>query len=141
MVTRRLMSARELLRSQLSAKVLVIEDEPIVAMSIAHVMTRMGHEICGIAHNRQEALARMRESRPDLILADVRLGNGDNGITTVREITDRRAIPVIFITGYAHELLAEERLRPTLVIGKPFVPRTLEIAVRRALGSATAGSA
>jgi CheY-like chemotaxis protein/DNA-directed RNA polymerase specialized sigma24 family protein len=130
-IGRRLLAARERLRRALSFKVLVIEDEPIIAMSIAHILARMGHEVCGVAHSRRQALARDQESRPTLILADVRLRDGDNGIATVREITQRRPVPVIFVTGHAYDLVAAKQLQPALVVGKPFSPQTLEAAVRR----------
>ncbi len=120
------------MRRALSLRVLVIEDEPVVAMSIAHILTHMGHEVCGIAHTQREAVARARASMPGLILADVRLRDGDNGIATVRAIRRHQAIPVIFVTGHANDLVAQD-LRPALVVGKPFAPRTLEAAVRRVL--------
>jgi DNA-directed RNA polymerase specialized sigma24 family protein len=132
-VARRVLAARERMRRALSRKVLVIEDEPMMAMSIAHILTRMGHEVCGVAHTRRQALARVRETRPTLILADVRLRDGDNGIATVREIVREVSAPVIFVTGHAHDLVAEQQLRPTVVVGKPFAPHTLEAAVRRVL--------
>jgi CheY-like chemotaxis protein len=138
-IARRVLAARERLRRALSRKVLVIEDEPVMAMSIAHIVTRMGHEVCGVAHTRREALARVRETRPGLILADVRLRDGDNGIATVREIVRQVSAPVIFITGHAQDLIAEQQLRPTLVVGKPFAPHTLEAAVRRVLENEISG--
>jgi CheY-like chemotaxis protein len=129
----RLLAARETLRRHLAARVLVIEDEPIVALSIARIISRMGHSVCGVAHDRREALERVREGKPTLILADVRLRGGDDGIRTVEEIIGRTPMPVIFITGYAHDLIQNQRMRPTLVIGKPFMPQTLEVAVQRVL--------
>jgi CheY-like chemotaxis protein len=137
-VGRLVLAAREALRRLLSLRVLVIEDEPVVAMSIAHILTHMGHEVCGIAHTQREALARARASMPNLILADVRLRDGDNGIAAVRAITRHQAIPVIFLTGHATDLIAQD-LRPALVVGKPFAPRTLEAAVRRVLARQSAG--
>jgi CheY-like chemotaxis protein len=92
-----------------------------------------------VAHTRREALARVRETRPGLILADVRLRDGDNGIATVREIVRQVSAPVIFITGHAQDLIAEQQLRPTLVVGKPFAPHTLEAAVRRVLENEISG--
>jgi CheY-like chemotaxis protein/DNA-directed RNA polymerase specialized sigma24 family protein len=133
-VARRVLAARERLHRALALRVLVIEDEPMMAMNIAHIMRHMGHEVCGVAQTRREALARVRESQPNLILADVRLRDGDSGIATVREIVRQRSVPVIFITGHAHELLGEQPVRPAMVVGKPFAPRTLEAAVRRVLG-------
>ena len=124
---------RECLRRRLSARVLVIEDEPIVAMSIAGIVSRMGHSVCGVAQSRSEAFERARDGRPTLILADVRLRGGDDGIRTVEEIVGRTPMPVIFITGHAQDLIQQLRMRPTLVIGKPFMPQTLEVAVRRVL--------
>ena len=126
------LAARESLRRALSLRVLVIEDEPVVAMSIAHILSHMGHEVCGIAHTQRDAVARARASMPGLILADVRLRDGDNGIATVRAIRRHQPVPVIFVTGHANDLVAQD-LRPALVVGKPFTPRTLEAAVRRVL--------
>jgi CheY-like chemotaxis protein/DNA-directed RNA polymerase specialized sigma24 family protein len=131
-VLRRVLAARERLRRTLSHRVLVIEDEPMMAMNIVTIMTHMGHEVCGVARTRREALTRVRETQPTLILADVRLHDGDNGIATVREIVRQHAVPVIFVTGHAHDLVAQQ-FRPTVVVGKPFAPRTLEAAVRRVL--------
>jgi DNA-directed RNA polymerase specialized sigma24 family protein len=140
LVAQRALAARERLRRALSRKVLVIEDDALMAMSIAHIVQHMGHEVCGVAHSRRHALAQVHASQPTLILADVRLRDGDTGIATVREIVRRRPVPVIFITGHAQDVIREQQLRPTLVIGKPFAPHTLEAAVRRVLGSAPAGA-
>jgi CheY-like chemotaxis protein len=133
-IARRALAARERMRRALSRRVLVIEDEPMMAMSIAHILTRMGHEVCSVAHTRREALARVRDTRPNLILAD-----GDNGLATVREIVREVGAPLIVITGHAHELVAEPQLGPTVVVGKPFAPHTLEAAVRRVLDDEISG--
>src|SRR4051812_8379907 len=73
LVARRVLAAREHLRAAVSLKVLVIEDDALIAMSISQIVTHMGHEVCGVAQTTREALARDRTSRPDLIVADVRL--------------------------------------------------------------------
>lgn len=133
---RRLLAARESLRRAVALRALVIEDEPLVALGIAQILARMGHEVCGVAGSRREALWRDRESLPGLILADVRLRDGDDGIRIVREIVARRPVPVVFITGHAPALIAADDLSPAVVIGKPFAPRTLEVAVRHAIAAA-----
>lgn len=138
-IAQRVLAAREALRRALSLRVLVIEDEPMTAMSIAQMMTHMGHAVCGIAQTQREAVARAQASTPSLILADVRLRDGDSGIATVRAITRRQAIPVIFITGHASDLVSQD-LRPALVVGKPFAPHTLEAAVRRVLARLNAAT-
>jgi CheY-like chemotaxis protein/DNA-directed RNA polymerase specialized sigma24 family protein len=132
LVARRVLAAREHLRESVSLKVLVIEDDVLIAMSISQIVTHMGHDICGVAQTTREALARDRTSRPDLIVADVWLRDGDSGVVTVQEIRRRREVPVIFVTGHAKELVAERQLRHTVVIAKPFAAHTLEVALRRA---------
>jgi DNA-directed RNA polymerase specialized sigma24 family protein/CheY-like chemotaxis protein len=140
-VAQLVLAAHERLRGDLSLKVLVIEDQGILAMGIAQTIIQMGHQLCGIAHTRREALARARETEPDLILADVRLRDGDDGITTVLDIVKHRPVPVIFLTGHVHDLIKVPELHPTLVVGKPLVPLTIEAAVRRVLVHRLAGYA
>jgi CheY-like chemotaxis protein/DNA-directed RNA polymerase specialized sigma24 family protein len=135
LVARRVLAARDRLEHTLCSRILIIEDEPLMAMSIAQILTHMGHAVCGVAHARHQALALARDSRPALILADVWLHGGDDGIAIVREIVRSRPVPVIFVTGDVRCLVAERQLGQALVIGKPFAPHTLEAAVRGALGS------
>jgi CheY-like chemotaxis protein len=71
--------------------------------------------------------------QPDLILADVNLGEGGSGIDAVTEILRSFDIPVIFVTAYPERLLTGERPEPTYIITKPFLPETVQAIIGQAL--------
>src|SRR3546814_6910642 len=105
-----------------SKGVLIIEDEPLIAMDIARLVGEMGHLVCGSAAGRDEAIRLARETHPQLVLADIQLKGGDSGILTVQEILRSIDVPVIFVTGFPERLLTGERLEPAFVLSKPFKP-------------------
>lgn len=118
---------------QLTSRVLIIEDEPIIALHLESLMREMRHEVVGIATTRDEAVGLAFAKRPGLVLADVRLADGSSGIDAVSEILRSFDVPVIFITAYPVRLLTGERLEPTFLITKPFKPETVKTAVAQAL--------
>jgi len=105
---------------QISARVLVIEDEPLIGLDLETIVTEIGHEVVGIAPTRTEAVRLARQSRPGLVLADVQLADGSSGIDAVNDILTDLNVPVIFITAYPERLLTGERAEPTFLITKPF---------------------
>jgi CheY-like chemotaxis protein len=121
------------LRRQTLARVLIIEDEPIIAMDIEAVVQDLGHTVVGIADTRDRAVAMAKAERPDIVLADIQLADGSSGIDAVRDILGEFATPVIFITAYPERLLTGVRPEPTYLITKPFQPRTVEAAMGQAL--------
>ncbi|MGE5147500.1 MAG: response regulator [Candidatus Eiseniibacteriota bacterium] len=127
--------AQEDIRRQAPANVLIIEDEKIIALDIASIVEEMGHTVCGVAEREQEALAMARRSKPQLILADIQLKDGDSGIVAVQEILRSTDIPVIFITGFPEYLLTGRTVEPVFVITKPFKSETLKAAIAQALSS------
>ena len=126
-------AAQEEMQRQTAASVLIIEDEQLIAMDLARIVEEMGHRLCGTAARQQEAIEIAERTRPGLVLADIQLQNGDNGIQTVREILRRIDAPVIFVTGFPERLLTGEALEPAFVITKPFNPQTLKTAIAQAL--------
>ena len=126
-------AAQEEMQRQTAASVLIIEDEQLIAMDLARIVEEMGHRLCGTAARQQEAIEIAERTRPGLVLADIQLQNGDNGIQTVREILRRIDVPVIFVTGFPERLLTGEALEPAFVITKPFNPQTLKTAIAQAL--------
>lgn len=121
------------LKRQTRARVLVIEDEPIIAMDIESIVTDLGHEVVAIADTRASAVEAAMEHRPDLVLADVQLADGSSGIDAVAEILGTFSVPVIFITAFPERLLTGARPEPTFLIAKPFQTATLEASVSQAL--------
>lgn len=118
---------------QTRADVLIIEDEPIIAMDIEMIVRDMGHDVSGIAVTRDEAVQMARAHRPGLVLADIQLADNSSGIDAVKDILAEFSVPVIFITAFPERLLTGERPEPTFLITKPFQHSTVKAAIAQAL--------
>lgn len=132
-----LQGARENLRAAVATDVLIIEDEPIIAMDLEHLVAGCGHRVVGVATSEAEAVAMAQQHRPGLILADINLGRGGDGTSAVARILASHYAPVIFVTAYPERLLTGEALEPAFVITKPFEPLTLAIATYQAVSGGT----
>lgn len=125
--------ARGKLRASAAADVLIIEDEPVIAMDLQMLVQRCGHRVVGVAASEAQAIRLAAETRPGLILADVNLGRGGDGINAVRSILESVDIPVIFVTAYPERLLTAEGMEPAFIMSKPFDPLTLSISTYQAV--------
>lgn len=118
--------------------ILVIEDEGLIAWMIESVLMEAGFRSITLSADGELALAEARQVHPGLIISDVNLGPGSDGIATVRAIRATAAVPVIFITGYAdarmRERLAAE-LPDAQLLRKPVDGRALIRALMHALGN------
>jgi DNA-directed RNA polymerase specialized sigma24 family protein/CheY-like chemotaxis protein len=126
-------SARALIQNALSARVLIIEDESIIAMHLQSIVRGLGHEVTSTVRTRDEAVRGAREQNPDLILADISLADGSSGIDAVNDILQDQQVPVIFITAFPERLLTGQRPEPTYLITKPFEPDTVAATIWQAL--------
>ena len=127
--------ARADLSQRTTANILIIEDDAIIALNNAEIVREMGHNVTGTAARQSEAIALVEQTSPDLILADIQLADGDDGIKTVQEILKTAKMPVIFVTGFPERLLTGRTLEPAFVITKPFEPDTLKTAIAHALST------
>jgi CheY-like chemotaxis protein len=118
---------------QTRAEVLIIEDEPIIAMDIETIVRDLGHSVTGVAVTRDEAVAQALARRPGLVLADIQLADDSSGIDAVKDILSEFRVPVIFITAFPERLLTGERPEPTFLITKPFQRSTVKAAIAQAL--------
>jgi CheY-like chemotaxis protein len=132
-VERQILDAQRTIDKQLASRVLIIEDEPIIALDLENLVTELGHNVVGTAATRDEAVKKALAERPGLVLADINLGEGGSGIDAVNDILNSFDIPVIFITAYPEKLLTGERPEPTYLIAKPFLPETVQATVGQAL--------
>jgi len=126
-------AARDRLRAATAARVLIIEDEAIIAMDLQQLVESAGHEVVGVAASEADAVAIAERERPSLVLADVNLGHGGDGANAVERILARHSTPVIFVTAYPERLLTGSRVEPAFVITKPFEPTTLAVATYQAV--------
>ena len=118
---------------QTRAEVLIIEDEPIIAMDIETIVRDLGHSVTGVAVTRDEAVTQAMARRPGLVLADIQLADDSSGIDAVKDILGEFQVPVIFITAFPERLLTGERPEPTFLITKPFQRSTVKAAIAQAL--------
>lgn len=132
-VLRDVASAHVGIDAALKTRVLVIEDEPIIAMDIEALVMDLGHEVVAVARTRAQAVALAKTHRPGLILADIQLADDSSGIDAVRDILASHTAPVIFITAFPERLLSGERPEPTYLITKPFKPDTVKATIGQAL--------
>ena len=116
-----------------TTSVLIIEDEPLIAMQLEDLVRSLGHEICGTAATRTQAQQVVAEHRPGLVLADIQLADGSSGLDAVDDILSIGSVPVIFITAFPERLLTGDRPEPTYLITKPFRESTVRAAISQAL--------
>lgn len=121
------------IEGQTPSPIMIIEDEKIIALDIASIVEEMGHSVVGIAERERDAVSLAQRTKPHLILADIQLKDGDNGIAAVQRILLDHDAPVIFITAYPEQLLTGEAPEPAFVIAKPFAPETVKAAISQAL--------
>ncbi len=129
-------AARERVKQMASADILIIEDEPIIAMDLDLLVKRCGHRVIGIAGSETQAVKMALAERPSLILADINLGRGGDGsraVSRILRLTEDSRIPVIFVTAYPERLLTGQTPEPALVITKPFDPMALAVATFEAV--------
>jgi CheY-like chemotaxis protein len=137
-------AARHEIAEQLATDVLIIEDEPIIAMDLEALVEGQGHRVIGVATTHGEAVDLVRHNRPGLVLADIQLADGSSGLDAVNEILRSFEVPVIFITAYPEQLLTGARPEPAFLITKPFRIDALKAVIGQALfftRAATAGPA
>ncbi len=118
---------------QVATDILIIEDEPLIAMDIEEMVESLGHRVVGTARTRAEATALFAKTHPKMVLADIQLADGSSGIDAVNEILSSRSLPVIFITAFPERLLTGERPEPAFLVTKPFNPDMVKALISQAL--------
>lgn len=118
---------------QTRTRVLIIEDEPIIAMDIEAIVTGLGHSIIGVAATHRQAMAMVAAEAPGLVLADIQLRDGSSGIDAVSDLLAIAPVPAIFITGFPERLLTGERPEPSFLVEKPFRAASVRATIGQAL--------
>lgn len=118
---------------QVATKIMIIEDEPLIAMDIEQLAEGLGHQVVGIARTKAEAVKLFKKTAPGMVLADIQLADGSSGIDAVNEILTKNTLPVIFITAFPERLLTGKRPEPTFLVTKPFNPDMVKALISQAL--------
>lgn len=116
-------------------RLLIVEDEGLVARDIENMAERAGYEVCGVAATGEQALSLAATLRPDLALVDIILKGPVDGIETTQKLWNEMDIPSIYVTAYADELtlLRAKETNPFGYILKPFNERELRVNIEMAL--------
>jgi len=127
------LQASEEISRQVATDILIIEDEPLIAMDIEEMVESLGHRVVGTARTHAEATKMFAGKQPRMVLADIQLADGSSGIDAVNEILTMSSVPVIFITAFPERLLTGERPEPTFLVTKPFNPDMVKALISQAL--------
>ncbi len=116
-------------------KILIVEDERIVAEDLKRLLIKMGYAVTGIAASGEDALKSVKASLPDLVLMDIRIQGPQDGIETAEHLYAEYNVPVSYLTAYA-DATTLERAKATMPFGyilKPFEARSLQTVIELAL--------
>lgn len=118
---------------QVATDIMIIEDEPLIAMDIEDMVETLGHRVTGIARTHAEAMELYNKTKPKMVLADIQLADGSSGIDAVNDILKDEMLPVIFITAFPERLLTGEKPEPAFLVTKPFNPDMVKALISQAL--------
>jgi RNA polymerase sigma factor (sigma-70 family) len=137
-VRRHLAQARGNLRQEVALPVLIIEDEPMIAMELKQIVREMGLTVSGTVARQEEALTAADTAGQEalgLVLADIQLQDSGSGIGAAQEILERYNVPIVFVTGFPERLLTGSGLEPAFVVAKPFQTESLKVTIAQALST------
>lgn len=120
------------------ARLLIVEDEPIVGWQLSEAIEDLGYAVCAIAADADEAIRLAAEHEPDLVLMDVRLRQDTDGVAAAVAICARRPVPIVFCTAFAQDPVTRQRLdalAPAAILSKPIHAGMLRPVLARVLGA------
>ena len=115
--------------------ILIVEDEAVLAMALSDKLEAEGYTVVGAANNGAKALSLFAANPVDLILSDIQIKGPWDGIETVRQITQQRPVPVIYLTAYADNdtVSRAKQTYPAAYLAKPFDISSLRLAIDLAI--------
>jgi DNA-binding response OmpR family regulator len=113
-------------------RILIVEDEQIIAADLADKLAHLGHEVLGTAMAGEEAIQLAEQLTPDLVVMDIQLEGAMRGTEAARRIRERTNARVIFVTAFPNALLRDsvEMPKPGVCVVKPFTRSQLEASIR-----------
>lgn len=122
------------MRESIPGTIMIIEDEPLIAMDLRSIVEEMGHSVVGVATTHDDAVKLGHDTRPSLILSDIQLADNSSGVDAVKNLlVSIGDVPTIFITAFPERLLTGEQLEPAFLIAKPFTEERVRSAVSQAM--------
>jgi CheY-like chemotaxis protein len=121
--------------STAAARILIVEDERLIAIDLQRRLTRLGYAVIALAASGMEAIQKALALRPDVVLMDIRLQGDMDGVEAAQQIHASTAIPVVFMTAYVDED-TQQRIRatsPWSCLYKPFAPKQVQSVLEHVL--------
>lgn len=121
----------------MDVKVLIIEDNPLTSQDLKEIILEQGMYVTDVTKNKREALESIRNHKPDILLVDINLKDGDDGIDLVHNIPNKDQFPVIFLTANSDKETVERALKtqPASYLTKPYDDRDVIIAIELAFNN------
>ena len=118
-----------------SARILIVEDENIIALDIQYILQKMGYDVFAIVSSGEESINIASLSMPDIVLMDIKLKGKMNGIQAAESIYNQFSIPIIYISAYGDEIayVQSGRAEPFEYIRKPFIEGEIEDKISEVL--------
>lgn len=118
-------------------KVLIIEDNPITAQDLSEIISEQGMTVTATAKNKQEARDAIEHSQPDILLVDINLKDGDDGVDFVEEIAPKVKAPVVYLTANSDKATVDRafRTKPSSFLTKPYDDKDVLIAIELAFNN------
>ncbi|WP_333805525.1 response regulator [Sulfurospirillum sp.] len=115
----------------IKTKLLIVEDESIVALDIKNALVKLGHEVIACVTNADDAIACIKNNRPDIIIMDIHLNHSKDGIETAEEIQRIAHIPIIYLTAFADDETISRAVKtnPIGYLIKPFKREELKSTI------------
>lgn len=116
-------------------RILIVEDEPLIAEDIATALKSNDFDVSAVVYSKEDALAELKNNTPDMVLLDINLNGGEEGIEIAKIINEKYSLPFVFLTSYSDKLtlLHAKNTEPAGYIVKPFSDAGLYAALEIAL--------
>jgi DNA-directed RNA polymerase specialized sigma24 family protein/ActR/RegA family two-component response regulator len=120
---------------QIRTDVLIIEDEPLIALDIRVLVEELGHKVVGVARTHRQAVSIVEQQsrKPGMVLADIQLADGSSGLDAVNEILESMQVPIIFVTAFPERFLTGRVPEPAFLVSKPFNADSLKAIISQVL--------
>ncbi|HLZ88588.1 MAG TPA: LytTR family transcriptional regulator DNA-binding domain-containing protein [Puia sp.] len=122
-------------------RILIVEDEPIIALDLSTGLQQFGYIITGIAEDEPSAVGLFTEKETDIVLMDINLKGEKDGVFTALQLLKIRSVPVIYLTAFTDATTVQrvKQTHPAAFLSKPYTVQNVQIAIELALHNFTAG--
>ncbi len=118
-------------------KVLIIEDNPITAQDLSEIITAQGMQVSALAKDKSEAKKALEKTEPDILLVDINLKNGDDGVEFIEEAIPMNKKPVVYLTANSDKSTVDRafKTKPASFLTKPYDEKDVVIAIELAFNN------